>query len=112
MRWLTIPCAAFIACAFGFADWFKGILRPGLTVYLVAISTWVTYKAYSILSASQSVLSTAQSVAIFNEATNVITYLTISCVTWWFGDRRLSKRYAEMKGGADRTKIDDDINIK
>jgi hypothetical protein len=109
---LAVGAAVIIATAFGFADWLKGILRPGLTLYLTGVSTWVTYKAYEILTANQAVLGTAQSVAIFSNAVDVVTYLTVSCVTWWFGDRRLSKRYAEMKGGADRTKIDDEIKIE
>jgi len=31
-------------------------------------------------------------------------------VTWWFGDRRMSKTIMSLHG-ADRTKIDDDIVI-
>jgi hypothetical protein len=112
MRWITVPVAVIIATAFGFADWLKGILRPGLTLYLTGVSTWVTYIAYNILQAKQGALGADMAVGIFNEALSVVTYLTISCVTWWFGDRRLSKRYAEMKGGADRTKIDDEIKIE
>jgi len=107
----AVIAAVLIATAFGFADWLKGMLRPSLTLYLTGVSTWVTYKAYEILTANQAVLGTAQAVAIFSNAVDVVTYLTVSCVTWWFGDRRLSKRYAEMKGGADRTKIDDEIKI-
>lgn len=90
----------------------KGILRPGLTLYLTGVSTWITWTAYTILTAKSGALGANDAVAIFNEAMSVVTYLTISCVTWWFGDRRLSKRYAEMKGGADRTKIDDEIKIE
>lgn len=110
-KYIAIPTAVFIAIMFGFADWLKGILRPGLTLYLTGVSTWITFTAYNVLKAQQEVIGTVQAVAIFGDAVNVITYLTISCTTWWFGDRRLSKRYAEMKGGADRTKIDDEIKI-
>lgn len=112
LRWLAVPAASIIAIGFGFADFLKGIIRPGLTLYLTGVSTWVTFVAYDILSAKTGALGADAATAIFNEAISVITYLTISCVTWWFGDRRLSKRYAEMKGGADRTKIDDEIKIE
>ena len=33
---------------------------------------------------------------IYNEVTSIVVYLTVSCVTWWFGDRRMAKFLMHM----------------
>ncbi len=106
----TVPIASFISFLFGFVDFIKGMIRPSLTVYLCGITTWVTLMAWRIMQASGTEITASQAMEIFQDTTSIVTYLTVSCVTWWFGDRRMAKTIMELKG-ADRTKMDDEIRI-
>lgn len=107
---ITLPMAVLIATLFGFTDFFRGVIRPLLTVYLCGATTWITYMAWSIMQAHKMTLSATQASDIFIQVISIVTYLTVSCITWWFGDRRIAKTIMEMRG-ADRTKIDDEIVI-
>jgi hypothetical protein len=109
-RIITLPLASFIAFLFGFVDFLRGIIRPALTVYLCGVTTWVTWMAWTIMQTEGMTISVFQAVDIFKDTTSIVTYLTVSCVTWWFGDRRMAKSIMEMKG-ADVRKMDDEIKI-
>lgn len=110
-RIITIPVASVIASLFGFVDFLRGLIRPALTVYLCGCTTWITWMAWQIMQKNSIALTTDQAVVIFSDVTNIVTYLTVSCVTWWFGDRVIAKTIMNLKG-ADRTKLDDEVNIK
>jgi hypothetical protein len=109
-RIITLPLASLIAFLFGFTDFLRGILRPTLTVYLCGVTTWVTWMAWKIMQTNGLGLTSIQAVNIFNETTSIVTYLTVSCVTWWFGDRRMSKSIMQQQG-VDQNKMDDKIDI-
>lgn len=109
-RFLTFPAGVLIAVLFGFVDFLKGLMRPTLTAYLVGLSTWITWMAWQIMSKGGITMDLTTATEIFSDVTSIVVYLTVSCVTWWFGDRRMAKTIMQMKG-ADRTKIDDDIVI-
>ncbi|KAF0198418.1 MAG: hypothetical protein FD166_1471 [Bacteroidetes bacterium] len=83
----------------GLVDTFRASIRPGLTVYLVVLTTILTFKAIEILSVKQSLLSPEQARELFNQVSDVIIYLTISVVTWWFGDRRTAKFLYRLNDG-------------
>jgi len=103
LKYLSVPIAVFLATLLGSVDVLKGFMRPGLTLYLTAVTTWITYKAYEILQQSTTLITTAQAFQIYNEVTSIVVYLTVSCVTWWFGDRRMAKFLMHMNnknGGA------------
>ncbi len=107
---ITLPLAMLVAFLFGFTDFLRGIIRPVLTIYLCGATTWVTYMAWTIMQAHNIGLTATQASEIFVQVVSIVTYLTVSCVTWWFGDRRIAKTIMELHG-ADRTKIDDEIKI-
>lgn len=107
----TVPMATIVAFLFGLTDFIKGMVRPSLTVYLCGVTTWVTLMAWKIMQASGTEITATQAMEIFQDTTSIVVYLTVSCVTWWFGDRRMSKTIMEIKGGADRTRMDDEIII-
>lgn len=106
----TVPIASVISFLFGFTDFIRGMLRPTLTVYLCGVTTWVTLMAWEIMQSSGTEITATQAMEIFQDTTSIVVYLTVSCVTWWFGDRRMAKSIMELKG-ADRTKMDDEIKI-
>jgi len=107
---ITLPCAVLVSILFGFVDFLRGLMRPVLTAYLTLITTWVTWQAWQIMQTHGLSLSSEQAVQIFNETTSIVTYLTVSCVTWWFGDRRMAKTIMELRGSK-TTKLEDDIKI-
>jgi hypothetical protein len=91
-RFIAIPVAVLIAFLFGIVDFFKSFMRPALTAYLVGLTTWVTLLAKDILDRSGvDTLTAAQAIVLFDNVVTLIIFLTTSCVTWWFGDRRISK---------------------
>ena len=44
-------------------------------------------------------MSIAQATALFSQVIDIILYLTVSCVTWWFGDRRVAKFLMRLNDG-------------
>jgi len=71
-------------------DFIRGLIRPGLTVYLCAITTVLYWQAESIINALGG-LSADQALAIYLDVQNMILYLTSTCVLWWWGTRNKSK---------------------
>ncbi len=106
----TVPIASVVAFLFGLVDFVKGLIRPTLTAYLCGVTTWVTWMAWEVMQKEGITFTAEQAVEIFQDTTSIVVYLTVSCVTWWFGDRRMAKTIMELKG-ADRTKMDDKIVI-
>jgi len=72
-------------------DFLRGIIRPGLTVYLCAITTIIYLDAKSVLQNIQGVLSAADALNLVQTIVATILYLTTTCVLWWFGTRNKSK---------------------
>lgn len=105
---LTVPVAVLVSVMFGFVDFLRGLMRPVITIYLVGLSTWITYKAYILLSLTKSTMTTTEALSIFTSSTSIIIYLCVSCTTWWFGSRQMAKTIIQM----DKKKtIKDDIDI-
>lgn len=88
-----------IAFLMGMVDTFRASIRPGLTVYLVGLTTVLTFKAIEILQAKEQLLSPEQARSLFSEVSDVVIYLTVSVVTWWFGDRRTAKFLYRLNDG-------------
>lgn len=107
---ITLPIAMLISILFALTDFIRGLIRPALTIYLCGVTTWVTMMAWDIMQKHGIELTATQALATFGEVTGVVTYLTISAVTFWFGDRSMNKFLTELKG-KDPTKIDDKITI-
>jgi hypothetical protein len=106
LKFITVPAAVIVALLFGFVDWLKGFMRPALTVYLVALTTYITYVSYGILTkyGGESITST-QALVVWNDVVTIIIYLTVSCTCWWFGDRRTAKFLAQLEARRQDIKI-------
>ncbi len=99
-RFFAIPVGVFLAMGFAFVDWLRGFMRPALTLYLTGMSSAITYMAWKIIDAQGlGTMTAVQAVNIYNETTSIVIYLTVSCVTWWFGDRTMAKAIVNMKDG-------------
>lgn len=94
----AIPVATLLATGFAFVDWLRGIMRPALTIYLTVMSSIITYMAWTIMQQHGIEHLTADAaLGIYNQTTSIVIYLTVSCVTWWFGDRTMSKAIVDMR---------------
>ena len=74
-------------------------MRPGLTAYLVGLTSWITFISMDVLKKHGHLLTADQAGDIFDQVTSIVIYLTVSCVTWWFGDRRVAKFLMRLKDG-------------
>ena len=96
--WIYKILGSLIAAAFAFVDWLNAAMRPTLTLYLIGGSTYITYLAWQIMQqAGLETMTAAQAVGIFSQVTSTMIYLAVSAVTWWFGDRTMSK-YLQQQG--------------
>jgi hypothetical protein len=99
LSYITIPVACLLATLLGIVDVLKGLMRPGITLYLTAVTSWITYQAYEVLKQSDMVITATQALDLYSNVTSIVIYLTVTCVTWWFGDRRMAKFLTNLNGG-------------
>lgn len=100
IRWVSVPMALFIAFLFGMVDFLKALMRPGLTITLSTATGIIMYLAWSILQKyGVEVLTITQAGTLFLGVVEVILYLTVTCVTWHFGDRRMAKFLMRLNDG-------------
>jgi hypothetical protein len=99
LSYIATPVAVLLAMLLGSVDVLKGSMRPGLTLYLTAVTTWLTWTAYGILQQVGANMTSQQALDIYNQVTSIVIYLTVSCVTWWFGDRRIAKFLMRLDDG-------------
>lgn len=88
---ISIPLLSILCFTLALADVIKGLARPCITVYLLGVSTWISYKAWQLLDVADITLSAEQAVIILEQAISVLLYLSTTAVTWWFGDRMAEK---------------------
>jgi len=93
-KWYSFVFKTFgtiISASFAFVDWLNAMMRPALTIYLLGASSYITLLAWKIMQTHGLDLTADQAVAIFNQVTSTMIFLTTSSVTWWLGDRSVSK---------------------
>lgn len=71
-------------------DFLRGIIRPGLTLYLCAITTVIYIKASKLMSVDFVLPGMAYD--LLTQIVNTILYLTTTCVLFWFGTRNKEKQ--------------------
>lgn len=91
--------AIVIAFLFGIVDFMKRLIRPSLTIYLVGLTTWITMMAWEVMQAQNENFTTSEAKQIFDNVSTIVVYLTVTCVTWWFGDRRMAKFLTRLNDG-------------
>ena len=70
-----------------FLDVVRGIIRPGLTIYLCIVTTMVYFEAKAIVAGLGATFSVDQALDIHELVVSTILYLTTTVVLWWFGSR-------------------------
>jgi len=103
--WIFRIIGSLIAATFALVDWLNAMMRPALTLYLVGGSSYITLLAWKIMQASGlETMTSTQAVGIFNQVTSTMIYLAVSAVTWWFGDRTMSK-YLQQQGSKQNKRL-------
>jgi len=100
--------APVIGLLFAIMDVIKRSVRPFLTYYLVGVSTWLTILCFKILEALNGGLPIEDVKNWVGAAIFSILYMTVTCVTWHFGDRRAAKFLNRMFGWKEAEKNNSD----
>lgn len=66
-------------------DVIRKLVRPGLTLYLCAITTIVYFKAERLLNGD--IMLPGMAYDLVGQIIQTVLYLTATCITWWFGSR-------------------------
>lgn len=82
------PVASFMLVTL---DFIRGMVRPGLTVYLCVITTMMYLEAKVIIAGASTLISADQAITVYNIIVTTVLYLTTTCVLWWFGTRNSQK---------------------
>jgi len=77
----------WVAIALVFVDFVRGITRPGLTIYLCAVSTYFYIKLQQILAQAGTPISAEQAFELSKMIVVAMLYLTTTAVGWWFASR-------------------------
>jgi len=72
-------------------DFIRGIVRPGLTVYLCVLTTLIYLHARTLIGKEGAILSSDQAVDLVKLIVGTVLYLATTCVLWWFGTRNKQK---------------------
>jgi len=66
-------------------DFIRGVIRPGLTLYLCAIATMMYFEARAVLAMyGLKDLPMGEAIKIHGKMTDTLLYLFSTCVCWWF----------------------------
>jgi len=68
-------------------DFLRGLVRPGLTVYLCWITTQTYWEAQRLVAGYGIAMKADEALGLLQLIVNTILYLTTTCCLWWFGTR-------------------------
>ncbi len=77
----------FLKAPLVFVDVVRGLIRPALTVYLIALVTMVFYMVKAIIDQEGLTIDPVEALAIFAQVVDMILFLASMAIGWWFGDR-------------------------
>lgn len=72
-------------------DFIRGIVRPGLTIYLAVLTTMMYFELQTLKSFSDMLVST-DVFSVYEMIINTILYLFTTVVLWYFGVRNKGKQ--------------------
>lgn len=76
-----------LAFLLGMVDVIRSLMRPAITIILLWITTYMTYRNVVVVVENKELLSPEH---VF-ELTKSVVYLTFTVIGWWFGDRGFRK---------------------
>lgn len=70
-------------------DFIRGLIRPGLTIYLCVLTTLIYFEARDLIYKEN--LDTLQALDLTETVINTVLYLFVTCTLWYFGIRNNEK---------------------
>ncbi|WP_216825136.1 hypothetical protein [Agarilytica rhodophyticola] len=74
-----------------FVDALRGAMRPLITIYLLIIASYITYKINTLVGGFDS-LEQGDLLNTYKDIIQQVLFLTATAVTWWFGSRPSTQR--------------------
>lgn len=68
-------------------DFTRGIVRPGLTLYLCWIATRMYEESRAVLAIADLTTNAPMVMNVYTQIVFTLLYLFTTCVLWWFGTR-------------------------
>ena len=68
-------------------DFIRGIVRPGLTLYLCVLTTIIYVQMQALLALTGGAITATVAAEMTVLIVQTVVYLTTTCLTWWFGTR-------------------------
>lgn len=82
-----IRIAAMTRVLMALVDTFRGVIRPGVTVYSMVLLTLMLYWVRDLYNRGGLVMTPAQAMQLAGEVIGTATYIATTTVVWWFGRR-------------------------
>ena len=79
-HWFVIGMMAVV-------DFFRGMIRPGATIYSLVLLTMLLFWVHDMWSRSLIKITDADANRLALEVVMTVTYLVTTLTTWWFGRR-------------------------
>ena len=77
----------------GCVDFIRGLMRPAITLYLIALTSWVSYTLYDlIVQLGAADFDGYEAIVLWRQVIDMVLYLTATAITWWFGSRPASRK--------------------
>lgn len=70
----------------GWVDKVRGLIRPLITVYLLGLMSYIAMSLWIEMS-GLAAFDRAELFTLFSDVINKLTFLTCTCILWWFGGR-------------------------
>lgn len=93
LAWTVVP----ITLGFALVDFLKHLARPVITYYLLGVATWLTILLYKLVGGS--LMPIQDTFDLWKIVVMTIIYMTATCTSWWFGDRRTAKFLNRLSDG-------------
>lgn len=71
-------------------DVVRGFMRPAITVYLLGLASLMTWQLHRLVQ-SVGTATPEQAWPLYQAAVEMVIFLTVACVAWWFGTRPTTK---------------------
>lgn len=92
--WLKIPAsllALIIVILTTMIESLRMLMRPGLTLYHVSLSSYFTFRVFQYMNEHDIVLTSVDCRELLIRILDVVIYMTCSMALWWFSDRSTTK---------------------
>lgn len=70
-----------------FVDFARGIIRPGVTVYVLALETVLMLWVRDLYQRSLVQMTPVETHQLMHDVVGTVSYLAVTCTVWWFGIR-------------------------